>query len=200
MNLFFERTKTILPAIALSMLSLFTLADAAGAQTPYHIAKGSSITITGTSTLHDWTVHANEFTGNAAFVFLPDSSLKQVANLSITVPVKNLKSTEGAMMDKNMYKTLKTEQISFALSSVTQMQSSGSRYDISGSGILEIGGMKKKMAFKVLCSAQVLSSLSCTGSLRLKMTDFGLVPPTFFMGTLKTGDDVTINYELHFQP
>jgi hypothetical protein len=29
------------------------------------------------------------------------------------------------------------------------------------------------------------------------MTDFGIGPPTALLGTLKTGDDITIAYTLH---
>jgi len=34
------------------------------------------------------------------------------------------------------------------------------------------------------------------GSVPIKMTDYGIKPPTALFGRLKTGDDVKVNFEL----
>jgi hypothetical protein len=36
------------------------------------------------------------------------------------------------------------------------------------------------------------------GIVPLKMTDFGVDPPTAMLGALKTGDDIKINYDFQF--
>ena len=37
------------------------------------------------------------------------------------------------------------------------------------------------------------------GEVPLKMSDFGIDPPTAMMGTLKTGNEVVIKYNLEFE-
>ena len=41
--------------------------------------------------------------------------------------------------------------------------------------------------------------LSCTGETKLLMTDFGVTPPVFMMGVMKTGDEITINYKMNYK-
>ena len=35
-----------------------------------------------------------------------------------------------------------------------------------------------------------------SGSFNVKMTDFGIVPPTFLFGAMSAGDDLTIKYDI----
>ncbi|WP_394336243.1 hypothetical protein [Adhaeribacter arboris] len=42
-------------------------------------------------------------------------------------------------------------------------------------------------------------SISCEGSQKIKMSDYKIKAPTYMMGALKTGDDVTINILLKLQ-
>ena len=37
-----------------------------------------------------------------------------------------------------------------------------------------------------------------TGSIKIVMSDYGIEPPVAMFGTLKTGDEVTIDFELKF--
>ena len=39
-----------------------------------------------------------------------------------------------------------------------------------------------------------------SGAYPMKMTDFGIEPPTALLGTMTTGDDVTINFNLTLSP
>jgi hypothetical protein len=39
--------------------------------------------------------------------------------------------------------------------------------------------------------------MQISGSKKLKMTEFDMVPPTALMGTIKTGDEVTVTFNLN---
>ena len=38
-----------------------------------------------------------------------------------------------------------------------------------------------------------------TGSYTVKMTEFGLKPPTLMMGTLKVNENVAVNFDLYLK-
>jgi len=42
-------------------------------------------------------------------------------------------------------------------------------------------------------------SIACSGSEKLKMTDYKIKPPVFMLGALKTGDVLNINFSLTFK-
>jgi hypothetical protein len=42
-------------------------------------------------------------------------------------------------------------------------------------------------------------SFTVTGVKKMKMTDYNVKPPTALLGTIKTGNDITISYNLKFK-
>ena len=104
------------------------------------------------------------------------------------------------VMDNNTYKALKTtayQQITFTLSSSTLTQLDGGNYQIRCIGKLSIAGTTREtelIATGKLNPAD--NSFSVSGTKKMKMTDYNVKPPTVMMGTIKTGDDITISYNL----
>lgn len=107
------------------------------------------------------------------------------------------------MMDKNTYKALNTKKypnITFVLSSGNVTAQGSNNYQLKGMGKLTIAGntlvtdmvvnMKYNPADK---------SFTCTGVKKFKMTDYGVKPPTAMMGTIKTGDAISIAYTLNIK-
>jgi len=43
------------------------------------------------------------------------------------------------------------------------------------------------------------STFQVKGTFSLKMTEFGIDPPTAMLGTLKTGDKITLDYTMTFK-
>jgi hypothetical protein len=41
-------------------------------------------------------------------------------------------------------------------------------------------------------------TITITGAQKIKMSEFGVKPPTFMLGALKVGDVVTVEYNLKF--
>ena len=86
----------------------FSICIAAIAQTSYE-SHSMDISLTGTSTLHDWEMKAATGTSEAEFTVGADGKITSLSKLSFTLPADNLKSGHTAM-DKNTYKALKTER------------------------------------------------------------------------------------------
>ena len=104
-------------------------------------------------------------------------------------------------MDSNAYKALDTKkhpEITFALKSIKSITKSGDHYIVNAEGTLTIAGQARTMAVQAKAYPQG-NQIKFTGSKAFKMRDFKITPPTALMGTVKTGDEITINFDLTFK-
>lgn len=62
-------------------------------------------------------------------------------------------------------------------------------------GELTVAGKTDKIKLPVQISLQN-EKLNVKGKVALKMSDFGIDPPTAMMGAMKTGDEVVIKYNI----
>ena len=197
------RNILIVTAIALGAL-------AAHAANPGLVVQpASKVWITGTSTLHAW--HANA--GKVAITFqsaeLSDAATpveameklirgKAVTGLDLVIPVMELKSGKDGL-DKNMYKALlagKHPQIRFAMSGYEVTGGEGPvPMTIDARGKVTVAGVDREIKIPVAVKREG-EGLRLTGEVPLLMTQFGIKPPTMMMGTVKTGDQVVVHFDL----
>lgn len=157
-----------------------------------------SLVIKGTSNLHDWECNVNEVRANG--VLATDATgLKTVQGLYVEIPVKTIKSTKGSIMDNKMYGALNAnsyQNITYKLEKVTGINKRGNGYDIQTTGYLTISGSTQKVDMYVWGQVGADQSITFSGSKKIKMTSFGVSPPTALMGTLTTGDEVEVIFQI----
>ncbi len=166
-------------------------------------SKDIDMKLSGTSTLHNWAMNAQTFTGEAQFGFKSGSGdeLTSLKSLSFNLNVTDLKSGEKGL-DKNAYKALKTDQykdILYKLGSATVMPVKDGKYLIKTKGKLSIAGVTKDVAMDVYAVINKDGSITCKGSDKLLMTDYQVKPPKFMLGAMKTGDAITLDYTLIYK-
>src|SRR6185503_13769625 len=148
---------------------------AAGAQNTarVNVSADSKLWIDGTSNLHDWSCKADKIDAAidmdvAAAASMTVTAPKAVKKVEVRIPVKALHCNHGGM-DGNVYKALKADQAP----------------DIS----------------YILATLEAVrladGTLKAKGVVPIKMTDYGIQPPTAIFGRLKTGDEVKVNFELN---
>ncbi len=192
----------------LSVLILLSLAISANAvsQTTLRIsAKDSQMIIRGTSTLHSWQCRAEQPSGEIT-VELENGNIRAIKSLAIGVVVTAIRSIDekGAYyeksMDKNVYKALQAEKynnISFSLSRINKKTLVGKNILMEATGILRIAGVSKEITFQVQSTPRT-GGVVFEGKLPLKMTDYKIEPPTAIFGTIKTGNEVTLEFKMAF--
>jgi polyisoprenoid-binding protein YceI len=170
----------------------------ANAQTAFKIGPNPVMTLAGTSTLHNWTMTAHAFTGTATVSLSSSNQLTAVSAFSLQLPVQNLKS-ESDGMNSNAYEALKSDKnkdIWFKLTSATVTSSGGSKYRIAALGNLTIAGVTKAITLNTTAQVNANGSISCSGSVPILLSNFGIERPSFMLGTMKVGDKMTLTYNL----
>ena len=183
------------------MILLTSVASAQGQdQRQYQLAENAySIRIEGTSNVHDWDMQAEDLQGKAV-VSWDQNTLKGFEKVHITVPAKKIESGKRIMNNKT-YDALEAENnpfIRFELVSVSNMSTSGSEFSGTATGTLKIAGQSNIVSIPFEGKRADENSFTVTGNFSLQMTEFGIDPPKAMLGTLKTGDKITLNYTLTF--
>lgn len=167
----------------------------------------SSMQISGTSTLHDWTCDVGGLDGtlmaDAAASEAPDEAvpLSAVTGVQVSVPVDRI-DCDKDRMNRNLREAMKANaypEILFSLSDATLAplpDSSASWFRVDASGELIISGTRKQVALDVRGQRLDDGRLRFVGETPLLMSDFDVERPSFMLGTVKTGDEVTVRFDV----
>ena len=150
-------------------------------------ASSSKMSVLGTSTLHDWESIVEDFSASASV------ENGKIANVNFTAKVKSIKSGKGGM-DKNTYKAMKADNFPNIKFTAKELNVSGT--NLSGSGQLTIAGKTKTIQSNFSYEKWTDDAFQIRGEVELIMSEYGIDPPTAMMGTIKTGDKVTIKFEI----
>lgn len=179
-----------IPVIAALILAAATAALA----DRYAGGNGSWIQVEGTSTLHNWTMKGSTIQGEI-HAPTPDN-WNAPAQAVVTIPVTSIKSEHGKM-DKLMADALKAKehpQVRFEMTEATPAGATANAFTLQTKGKLTIGGVTKAIALDIQGTRGADGRYILTGEAPIKMTSFGIKPPTAMMGTIKTGDDVKVTF------
>lgn len=147
----------------------------------------SSMQITGTSSLHDWESEVDDFSvkGNI--------NENVIDGLEVTVQTKSIKSGKSIMDDKT-HDALKAKKHPSIVFKSDKLTINGNK--VTGKGTLSLAGQSKPISLNADVVSQTAGAMQVKGAVDLKMTDFGIDPPTAMFGTLQTGDDISIKYDI----
>lgn len=192
-----ESIKNLL-VIGIAMLSIKALVPT---KNTYTLTNDYAVTINGTSNLHNWDEKVKTVTGEGVVNWISDADF-DLESISIKMEVHSIKSDMGAIMNSNTYKALKADanpQIVFTLTSpIRSLQVKSNGKTISAKGNLTIAGVIKAVDMQVKISIPEHGKLVFEGSQSIQMTDYGIKPPVALFGTLKTGNEITINFKTNF--
>ena len=177
----------------ISSLLLGLLIQPIVAQTPLNLSDKSTMTVSGTSTLHDWHSEVETIKASAE-AKIEGGQLVSIEKLIINVPVTSIKSGKSAM-DKNTFEALKYKEHPTLKYQLTSSKIQGNQ--ITAEGKMVIAGEVRSVT---LTGSYLLTGNSITieGNYDIDMNDYNIEPPTALMGTVTTGKDVTIHYHIIF--
>jgi len=198
--------------VLLTVSALIAVATTAGAQSASAIRlrldPSSEVTIEGTSSMHDFHCKTNKI---MAYVDVDPGYTKDltkvarpIVSVKVNIVVRTLTCGNG-QMDKNMYSTLDADKnpiIKYTMSGYDILDGSASpaAFVANTKGTLLVAGQEKVISMKI--NAERLSDGRATAQAEqeLRMSDFGIKPPSFMFGTLKVGDEIKVKFNLKAGP
>lgn len=173
------------------------------AQMEYTLDTESEISIEGTSTRSDWTVHAGEIDGSIGIA--GDASDPEVSHGRLTLGSAGIKSGKSTIMDRLMHDALMVDEhpeITYALTQAEQVgpAAADGTYSLNTTGEITLTGTTRDVQIDVTATPLGDGKIRFTGSHAMKMSDYGMTPPTAMFGQLRTADDITIHFDIVAAP
>jgi len=193
------KTRIALPGI-LAAIIFFTAYSTGFAQETVVLLPGqSSITINGTSSLHDWEEKVEKFDVNLNLTFR-EKEISAIDMVSLTCKSVSINSDNSIMTHKthNALQVEKYPEIIFKLVSVDHLTSKNGNFSGTLVGDIILAGVTKRIQL-TFAGTHTGNKITIKGSKELNMNDFKIKPPTAMMGTLKTGEQITVSFQLNFQ-
>lgn len=166
----------------------------------YSGSQGSVIKIEGTSTLHAWTMETSQIKGE---ITAPTAEIWNAGSKAVvSIPIASIKS-EHSKMDKLMAEALKAKthpEIRFELVDAVAQNANANGFTVKTRGRLTIAGVTKDVTMDVRGQKTADGRFALTGEAPIRMTSFGIKPPTAMMNTIRTGDDVKVSFRWIVQP
>ncbi|TQD39800.1 YceI family protein [Haloflavibacter putidus] len=164
------------------------------AQTFIADAANSKLSVTGTSTLHDWECVAETFTGKVEAT-IENSNIKSINNFHFKLKAKSLKSGKSGM-DKKMYDALEEEDYPVISFKGNQVKIDGNQAVFIGE--MSIAGNSRSISAPVKIN-YTNNKIHLVGKVGFELTSFNIDPPKAMFGTITTGNEVVIHYEINLK-
>jgi len=177
-----------------------------GAPTYVFQAEPSDMTISGTSTLHDWTCDVPKIDGHLQVS--PAETGDMLADLTktqVNIPVDAIECHKDRM-NRNLREAMPSNEypnIVFLLETADVAplpDSAGTWMNVDATGELVNSGTRKQITLPVKAQRMGDGRLRFVGSTTYKMSAYGVEPPTVMFGTIKIGDEITINFDVVAAP
>lgn len=151
--------------------------------------------VSGTSTLHNWDMISSEGEGFLTFEEAANGKTN-FTSAQVSFKAETLESGKNGM-DKNAYKALKTNEYQNISFEFDEFESTG---DGKGYvyGYLTVAGFTKSVSLDVTFTSEN-NQITVQANGAFLLTDFQIDPPTALLGTVKTGDEVTIEVKAQFK-
>jgi polyisoprenoid-binding protein YceI len=175
---------------------------AASTRAPLDLQPESKLWVAGTSTVRSFQCQAGAFeakvvsAGTDAVAAILAGE-KAVSSIEVTVPAEKLDCRNGTM-NEHMRKSLKAKEfptIVFRASTYDLARSSDS-VGVTLDGSLTLGGVAKPVTIKATAKPGPDGALVVSGTREVRMTEFGLKPPTLMLGTLKVDEKIIVGFDV----
>jgi len=189
-------------ATAALVMLLPALAASSRRDTPLDLQPESRLWVAGTSTVRAFQCQAGAFdakveSSGADAVAAVLAGEKAVSTVEVTVPAEKLDCRNGTM-NEHMRKALKAKEfptVVFRATSYDLARTSES-VGVTLNGSLTLGGVEKPITVQAQARPGADGMLVVSGTREIRMTEFGLKPPSLMLGTMKVDEKLTVGFEV----
>jgi len=158
----------------------------------------STLSVIGTSTLHDWKIKAETISGNAEIV-MSDKKLKDITSLLMQVNVADMHSGLDPM-DVHMRAAMtanETNTVDYKLLKITDIsENTIGGYTIQAEGEITIIGNVKVVTLQATMEMRANGTIRFFGETMIDMTEYSVELPQAEMGSIKAEKDVKVVFDV----
>ena len=187
--------------VALVML-LPALAAAPRRDAALDLQPESRLWVSGTSTVRSFQCQASAFdakveSSGADAVAAVLAGEKAVSTIEVTVPAEKLDCRNGTM-NEHMRKALKAKEFPTVVFRATSydLARGTESVGVTLNGTLTLGGVEKPITVNAQARPGADGTLVVSGTREVRMTEFGLKPPSLMLGTMKVDEKITVGFEV----
>lgn len=160
------------------------------------------VEVSGYTNNYNWKLKSDSLECKADLI-VQSKQLKAIKSLHFAVQVKDL-SSPNTYMDRIAHKSLKAypfDKITFqhVKSEIIPMEDNA-QFQIKSSGNMTIGGVTRLINMDLVASLINDGTVVFTGTQNLKLSTYQVSPKRTLMGTLKTNDEVRVDFILGMRP
>lgn len=168
------------------------------------IGQDHEIIIEGTSNVRDWSAEVTAVEGelvlNGFDGTLDGLTADRFRSLRLEMPVESIQS-DGRRITNNIHSYLEADDhpvITFELNQVTSVEIDGNSGVLEAEGTVTAAGNETPVTMQVTIGMDG-NNLLFSGSQPLRMTDFDIDPPTAVLGTIRSADEMNIQFNVPFE-
>lgn len=185
--------------LALALLLTLTATDAAAQATRVvAVEDQSGVWIDGTSSVNEFTCKAGELAG-----FGRMAGGEQQAEAQVLMPVTRFDCGKKKM-NQDFYEAMQANKqpvIRFRLTSADLLDAPASQYEhdayrLQIAGVVALAGKQEEVEFAADARALDQDRWIVEGRIPLRMSDFGIEPPSALFGLIKARDPITVRFRL----
>ena len=158
----------------------------------------SKVSVRGTSSMHDWEVAVEKY--EVEFLLKnTDNGKISISNIKASFSGASVTSDNSIMTGKarDALKVREHPDIVFISDGAENVVRNEGKISGTMIGKLSLAGVSKSI--DIVFTGKIKGdSIHISGSEEVNMADYGIKPPTALLGTLKTGEMVTIDLQLSF--
>lgn len=168
----------------------------------HFVFHSGQLEVSGYTNNYNWKLKSDSLECKADLI-VQNRQLKAIKSLHFAVQVKDL-SSPNAYMDRIAHKSLKAypfDKIRFhhVKSEIIPMEDNA-QFQVKSNGNMTIGGVTRLINIDLVASLINDGTVVFTGTQNLKLSTYQVSPKRTLMGTLKTNDQVKVDFVLGMRP
>lgn len=201
-----KTASAIVTGLLLAVLFTTAITDEAfSRQTTYIPEEVSKLWIEGRSNINEFECQANKYFGEATLFDDPNPDFLQDVSerlfLKVEIRVDGFECGRSRM-NRDLQQALKSDEfpeIVFMFDNATMLngpQEDDDAFEIEVHGSLTVAGNTKNIRFVTKAYYLEHDKVRAIGRTTIRMSDFGVEPPTALMGLVKADDELAVNFDL----
>jgi polyisoprenoid-binding protein YceI len=194
-------------AALLAALWLPAAAQAQDSELKLGTQAGTRLWVEGGSNVRSWSCDAKVVEASVTGGAVPATASAKAVSTAVrqavlTIPVERLDCRNGTM-NEHMRKALKAnanKSIQYRIAKWELTPRGDDEGSVTTSGTLVIAGAEKPVSVDLTAKRAAQGTWQLKGSKTIRMTEWGVKPPSLMLGTMKVHDPVTVRFELVLEP